>query len=330
MNKILIDTCVWLDLAKDPNQQFLLNVVEELIRQNELIIIVPRLVLDEFVRNKNKIIKESNQSLTSVFKRVREVVDKFGDTKSKDLVLEQLNNIGNKIPSFGESTATSISRIEKLLKSGTIIETTDEIKLRAVQRAIERRAPFHNQRNSINDAIIFETYANCVQYDSVGVKLAFVTHNKHDFSLPNGNERIPHPDFAFCFSKIKSRYFIKLSEAIKKINPALVNEIMIEEEWIEEPRSLTEILEAEGEFFERIWYDRKLVLQANIKDGLEQESPPDIKRGMLAAMKRIEAKYGGKKALRNYYKDDFGWGMLNGKLSALRWVLGSEWDFLDT
>jgi len=27
---------------------------------------------------------------------------------------------------------------------------------------------------------------------------------------------------------------------------------------------------------------------------------------------------------------DFDWGMVNGKLSTLRWVLGSEWDFLDT
>jgi hypothetical protein len=26
----------------------------------------------------------------------------------------------------------------------------------------------------------------------------------------------------------------------------------------------------------------------------------------------------------------FEWGMINGKLSALRWVLGSECDFLDT
>lgn len=27
---------------------------------------------------------------------------------------------------------------------------------------------------------------------------------------------------------------------------------------------------------------------------------------------------------------DFEWGMINGKLSAIRWMLGDEWDMLDT
>jgi hypothetical protein len=28
--------------------------------------------------------------------------------------------------------------------------------------------------------------------------------------------------------------------------------------------------------------------------------------------------------------DDWEWGYMNGKFAALRWVLGDEWDFLDT
>jgi Restriction endonuclease len=94
-------------------------------------------------------------------------------------------------------------------------------------------------------------------------------------------------------------------------------------------RSIEEILKAENEFMDRIWYDRKLVLLQKLRDGTETITP-DIKKGMLASMKRIEAKYGGRRALRTYYKDTFEWGMMNGKLSALRWILGDDWDMLDT
>ena len=94
-------------------------------------------------------------------------------------------------------------------------------------------------------------------------------------------------------------------------------------------RSVRTILKAEEEFFERIWYDRSLLGErADKKNGIKR--PSVIIKGMMAARKRIEAKYGGKKALREYYKNDFEWGMMNGKLSALRWLLGDDWDMLDT
>ena len=52
-----------------------------------------------------------------------------------------------------------------------------------------------------------------------------------------------------------------------------------------------------------------------------------IWRDALKSAKKIEDKYG----LENLGPwDDFEWGMINGKLSALRWLTGFEWDMLDT
>jgi predicted nucleic acid-binding protein len=341
MHKILVDTCVWLDIAKSHDQQTLLNVIEELIKMKELDLIVPRTVVNEFNQNKEKVIKESNQSLSSMIKRVKEVVDKYGDPKKKRVALNLLRDVDYKIPTIGESAIVSIAQIEKLLNNANIIETTDDIILLAAQRAIEKRAPFHRQKNSFNDAIIIETYATCMRdINSTGVKFAFVTHNKNDFSLPNGDFRLPHPDFASYFSKIKSQYFLKLSEAIQSIRPDLINEIMIEDEWMDEPRTMTEIMNAESELLDKIWYSRHQNWLYHIETGKHKivdtktngsynpnETPREIYDGARKSAKKIEKKYGTEN-LGPW--DDFDWGMLNGKLSALRWVLGFNWDFLDS
>ena len=60
---------------------------------------------------------------------------------------------------------------------------------------------------------------------------------------------------------------------------------------------------------------------------LGKDTPRDIVKGALFAARRVEKKY-GRKNLGPYA--DFEWGMINGKLSALRWILGDEWDMLDT
>jgi hypothetical protein len=71
MFRILIDTCVWLDLAKDPKQMPVLGIVEELLRLGIISLIVPRIVLDEFQRNRERIAKESTKSLSAHFDLLR-------------------------------------------------------------------------------------------------------------------------------------------------------------------------------------------------------------------------------------------------------------------
>ena len=117
---------------------------------------------------------------------------------------------------------------------------------------------------------------------------------------------------------------------------------MLEHEWTEEPRRLTEIVDVIGELIDKVWYNRHQVTRQKIERGkikiVERETFPvknhlrrpiqrDVWEGALKSAAKVEKKYG----LKNLGPwDDFEWGMLNGKLSALRWVLGEEWDMLDT
>lgn len=95
---------------------------------------------------------------------------------------------------------------------------------------------------------------------------------------------------------------------------------------IETPRTEPEILEAIDELFDKVWYDRHQSLRYMIKIGKMTVSDEVWKSAQKAARK-IEKRY-GKANLGPH--SDFDWGMINGKLSALRWVLGDEWDMLDT
>jgi len=340
--KILVDTCVWLDIAKDYRQQPIIHALEKLIEEGEVCIVLPRVVANEFARNKERIIADSRKSLSSVFKRVMEAVVQFGKEGEREAAIDQLHDVDHRMATLGEAVNESIGRLEKIFALNELMETSESVKCRAADRAIDKRAPFHRSKNSMVDALLIEIYADLIEADHPrDVEFAFVTHNKQDFSDMGVDERKPHPDIANLFGE-KSTYSLALGQLLNEFAPEWLEDFKFDFEYHQEPRRLSEILEAEHLLLRQVWYNRHWNLRSKIDDGSHAIVPeseysrdpyrPDqtldsVWAGALAAAKRTEDEVG----LENLGPwDDFEWGMINGKLSALRWVMGDEWDMLDT
>jgi hypothetical protein len=255
--------------------------------------------------------------------------------------LKALNEVDHKIVTGNEAVIDSVDRIEKLLTGTPPVATSAAIKQRVTDRAIAGLAPYHRPKNSVGDAILIETYAEVTgRRAGKTTRFGFVTHNSKDFGEPNGDRRKPHPDIAALFTPPKSTYWGSLVDAIKEIDPVLLEDHDSEFNFSQRPRRLSEILEAEHLLFRQVWYNRHWNLRSEIESGKHKVLPkgkyssdhhkPDetldtVWAGALAAAKRTEDEVG----VENLGPWDE-WGMLNGKLSALRWILGDEWDMLDT
>lgn len=154
-------------------------------------------------------------------------------------------------------------------------------------------------------------------------------------------------DLAAGFSKIKSLYFTNLGACLNRIEPAFVRDVLIELSFEQEPRDLSEILYWMDRLTTQVWHNRNMNTQWALDHGRHEivtkaEWEAGVAKNKMFGQKHtvdyiwkgaLKARAKAQKTLGegNYGPySDFEWGMINGKLSALRWALGEDWDELYT
>lgn len=136
------------------------------------------------------------------------------------------------------------------------------------------------------------------------------------------------PEEQLSYFAEKDKVYLNLTHRLDNFLSDMDNfkDVVLNKSYLLEERSGEEISETIEELIEKVWYNRHQVLKYKVENGIERVHP-EIWKGALTSAKKVENKF-GLENLGPY--DDFEWGMINGKLSALRWVLGDEWDMLDT
>ena len=163
-----------------------------------------------------KIAEKSTKGLTTHFNLVKDAIRRSDTTKrKKGRLLAELFDVDHRLPEVGGRAKVTLERIQKIMDAFQSIPTTDAVKIRAADRALDRKAPFHREnKNSMADAMIIEAYFEAVKAGAPRDRFAFATHNKHDFSMAAGDDKFPHADIACGFSKIRSMYFTNLSACL--------------------------------------------------------------------------------------------------------------------
>jgi hypothetical protein len=307
-----------------------------LMFHNKLELLVPAVVIEEFDRNRPRLEAAVTTSVLDRLRQLRRELREFAGDQNEHVWLEETRQ---HIPLVNAMAPQNFREIDELLRNGRILIPTDVEYGRVVKRGLDKKAPFSSDKNSVADALLIELYSSQLEQADSGDAYCFVTSNHRDFSMPNGDHRQPHRDLADLFPGQQSRYLYQIEGLHGMLVDYFGDEFLEEYEEVEflineeEPRTLTEVLEAEAEFFDKVAYVR-FVVRADKECAKYPEDIQEEKfQEMLASRAGIEAKYGHDElweAIGSGHDEAWKYGYISGKLATLRWVLGSEWDFLDT
>ncbi|GIP35966.1 PIN domain-containing protein [Paenibacillus sp. J2TS4] len=254
---VIIDTCDWISLAEGNGE--LLSLLENLVATDNIELVLPEQILDEWKSNKEESIKTATdkqlRDINNIHKSFQSLADRVKRNEQDTNLIKILDDVYASLVTVKESLANNhakeepgkqerINRIESLFYHANTkiitLEDTKNVKSKAIELSLQGKAPFHKKQKSMGDALIF---LSALEYadENFFRKIYFISNNTEDFSL-NG---ALHPDLQTLIKPyIDLTYWKSLPEAMNKMKEWSddVAKFLAEEDarWKEEAREQRE------------------------------------------------------------------------------------------
>jgi hypothetical protein len=214
---------VWLKLIEKIKFLDILNLLHELQAADKVKIVISDYILEEFNRNKDKIIRSKSESIKTAIKSLRSYINILENDKRNETE-KVLNTYELSIANLNEENEVMLHKCRSIFNDPKTILThvSDEILIKAAKRAFKKQWPFSRNKNNFGDAIHLETVAkfkkNRLKYD-----LYFITYNTEEFSHREDKTK-PHPDIEEIFNVLNIKYTIKFPELLEDISHKALDE----------------------------------------------------------------------------------------------------------
>jgi hypothetical protein len=192
MAKLILDTSTWLDIAKPRIEEVLIEL-EKQVNEGITILLTCDIIVEEWNRNKNRVLKDVVASIRSHAKSALKMADLLPET-DKAVLEKIIEKHTNAQPEQEKLAEVFFKRVEKLMTSSELFKIDDKIKLEMANRALTKQAPFHNSKNNMADALLyFGAIEHVNKENQIATDLIFVTSNFKEFSDPDDITKL-HPD----------------------------------------------------------------------------------------------------------------------------------------
>lgn len=215
MVAVILDTCVWLNLAKQTEYYPIIEGIKEILVSNEFQLIVPEIIMIELQRNRTRLESDWMNQVKGYLTNLNNLCRLLPSKKTELIgIIEETRELAR---IGGEGIRKNLELIDQILNTAIIFEATNEMMIEASHRSINHLPPATSpSRSSPGDCLIWLSVLEKLKEGEVW----FCTDNKNDFSLIQGRLDMPNElldSEAFSVnSKGCFNYFIEPTKLVEK------------------------------------------------------------------------------------------------------------------